>query len=91
MRCDVTGHDTFIQNTKLNRIGNDCDEKAVTFLGICIDENLTWKYHLSNINKKISNALFAIKQVKQVLPYNCLKTVLFIDSFSLIIWYSSLG
>jgi hypothetical protein len=75
MRCDLSGHDIFIQNTKLNRIGNDCDEKAVKFLGIYIDENLTWKYHLSNINKKISNALFAIKQVKKVLPYNCLKTL----------------
>ena len=65
----------FIQNTKLNRIGNDCNEKAITFLGIYIDENLTWKYHLTNINTKNSNSLFAIKQVKRVLPYSCLKTL----------------
>ena len=64
MRCNLTGHDIFIQNTKLTRIGNDCNEKAIKVLGIYIDENLTWKYHLTNINKKISNFLFAIKQVK---------------------------
>ena len=87
MRCDLTGHDIFIQNTKLNRIGNDCDVKAVKFLGIYIDENLTWKYHLSNINNKISNALFAIKQVKQVLPYNCLETLY----YSLIHYHLSYG
>jgi hypothetical protein len=73
MRCNLTGHDMFIQNTKLNRIDNDCDERAIKCLGLYIDENLTWKYHLTNINKKISNSLFAIKQVKQVLPYSYLK------------------
>jgi len=77
MRCNLTGHDIFIQNTKLNRIGNDCNDAilAIKVLGIYIDENLTWKYHLTNINKKISNSLFAIKQVKQVQPYSCLKTL----------------
>ena len=25
MRCKLTSHDMFIQNTKLNRIGNDCN------------------------------------------------------------------
>jgi hypothetical protein len=75
MRCNLTGHDIFIQNTKLNRIGNDCNEKTIKCLRIYIDENLTWKYHLTNINKKISNSLFAIKQVKRVLPYSCLKTL----------------
>ena len=27
MGCDITSHDMFIQNNKLNRIGNDCDER----------------------------------------------------------------
>jgi len=63
MCCDLTGHVIFIQNTKFNQIGIDRDEKAVKYLGIYIDENITWKYHLSNMNKKILNALFAIKQI----------------------------
>ena len=53
MRFNLTGYDICIQNTKLNRIGNDCNEKAIKFLRIYIDENLTWKYHLTNINTKI--------------------------------------
>ena len=40
MRCDLTGHDIFIQNTKLDRIGNDCDEKAVKFLRITLKKIL---------------------------------------------------
>ena len=47
------------------------------FLGITIDENLTWKCHLSNVNKKISNALFTIKQLKFSLPIESLHTLYF--------------
>ena len=59
----------------LHRIGNNCDEKAAKFLGILIDENLIWKYHLSHINKKVSRALFSLKQIKYFLPKQCLKTL----------------
>ena len=61
VKCDLSKHDIFIKNTKLNRIGNDCEEKSVTFLGINIDENLTWKSH---INKQISWPLFFNKTTK---------------------------
>ena len=57
------------------KIGKDSDEKAVKFLGIVIDENLTWKHHLSHINMKVSRALFSLKQVKHVLPRQCMKTL----------------
>jgi len=63
VRYNLQDHDIFIKTTKLKRIGNDCDEKAAKFLGIHIDENLTWKHHISHINKKISSAIFSIKQV----------------------------
>ncbi len=75
LRGDLSNKDISIRNTKLNRIGNHCDEKSAKFLGILIDENLTWKEHLSHINKKISRALFSMKQVKNVLPKQCLRTL----------------
>ena len=77
LRGDLSKKDIFIVNTKLSRIGNDCDEKSAKFLGILFDEHLTWKKHLSHINKKISWALFSIKQVKNVLPKQCLRTLYF--------------
>ena len=64
-----------IENTLLHRIGKDCDEKAAKFLGILIDENLTWKNHLSYINTKVPRALFSLKQVKHFLPKQCMKTL----------------
>ena len=53
-----------IKDTMLTRIGNDCDEKSTKFLGILFDENLTWRDHVSHVNKKISRALFSLKQVR---------------------------
>ena len=38
-----------INGVNLNRIGNDQAEKSIKFLGIHLDRNLTWKYHISTI------------------------------------------
>ena len=47
------------------------------FLGITIDESLSWKQQVSSINSKISRALFAIKQLKFSLPKESLLTLYF--------------
>ena len=47
------------------------------FLGITIDESLSWKQQVSSINSKISRALFAIKQLKFSLPKKSLLTLYF--------------
>ena len=52
----------------LEQIGNNCKENATKFMGIYLDEHLTWKHHVNQLNKKVSKALFSIKQVKYVLP-----------------------
>ena len=82
MKCDLTNVSIKINGTCLERIGNYCNEKATIFLGIYIDENLSWKHHLSQLNKKVSKAPFSIKQVKKSLPLECLKTLYYalIDS-----------
>ncbi len=56
-----------------------------------MDENLSWKHHIDHITKKISRALYAIKQVKHVLPIQSLKTLYFATihphlSFGILAW-----
>ena len=53
---------------KLERNGNDCDERATKFLRvfIMIDEHLTWNVHISHVNAKASRSLFAVNQVKTI-------------------------
>ena len=74
-QCNITGLNVSINNTVIQRVGNDCEEKATKFLGIYIDENLTWRHHIANVNKIISSALFSINQVKHILPKDCLRTL----------------
>jgi len=64
-----------LNSIQLDRIGNGCNEQCCKFLGFHIDERLTCKYHLNQVGKKVPRALFSIKQVKRVLPTDCLKTL----------------
>ncbi len=77
IRDSLLERNIYIGDTKLSRIGNDCTEKSVKFLGILIDENLTWNDHVSHVNKKISRALFSINQTKNILPKDCLRSLYF--------------
>ena len=52
-----------------------------------IDEHLTWKSHISHVNAKVSRSLFAVNQVKNILPKSCLRTLY----YSLIQPYFSYG
>ena len=38
----------------------------------------TWKKHSKFVNKKIANALFSIKQVKHILPFESLRTLYYL-------------
>ncbi len=59
----------------MTRVGNNCNDTSTKFLDIFMDENLTWRDHISYINSKIARTLFSIKQVKNVLPRESLKTL----------------
>lgn len=64
-----------IQGNILTQVGSNNREQACKFLGIFIDESLSWKSHISHVCSKISRSLFALKQVKSFLPYDSLKTL----------------
>jgi hypothetical protein len=76
-KCDFTDKTVSINETHLTQIGNDFDEQSTKFLGIHIDESLSWKYHLKHINNRISKASFMIRQAKHFLPCSSLRTLYF--------------
>uniref|UniRef100_A0A672FVC1 Reverse transcriptase domain-containing protein n=1 Tax=Salarias fasciatus TaxID=181472 RepID=A0A672FVC1_SALFA len=53
-------------------IENVCENK---FLGIVIDNKLTWKAHIKHIKAKISKSLYIINKVKQCLDAHALRTL----------------
>ena len=75
VKLDLTDHSIFIGGTKLSRVGTDCAEVSTKFLGVVIDEALSWKHHVTNVNSKIARAIFSIKQVKKFLPQSSLVTL----------------
>ena len=73
--CNIGNLKIVINDTTLSRIGSNATEQSTKFLGLYIDEFLTWKHHIAHVNSKISRALFVIKQAKNVLPIENLKTL----------------
>ena len=50
-------------------------EKGYKYLGIEIDESLTWKDYINRISKKISAAIGGLKRVRHLVPFGTLLTM----------------
>lgn len=48
---NITQINSNIDNAVIRKVSN------TTFLGIIVDENLTWKAHIDNLTKKLSTAV----------------------------------
>ena len=74
-RINISNQEINIGGNIIERVGNDMPEKAIKFLGIYLDEHISWKHHIKYINGKISRSLFAIKQLKNYLPLTSLRNL----------------
>ena len=63
----------------ITKLSNTAIERATShkFLGLVIDEHLTWWAHISHINNKISRALYTLRQTKNLLTPETLKSLYF--------------
>ena len=57
--------DIHIEGSEINKVD------YTKSLGLYIDDNLTWKKHISEISKKISSGIGALKRVR---PFICRNT-----------------
>ena len=73
--------DLLITNNKIERL------KHIKFLGLIIDENLTWECHIKTLGTQISKTIGLMFRVRPLLNQNCLKQLY----FSLIHSYLSYG
>ena len=72
---DVPNTSVILDGTELSRV------KTTKFLGLTIDENLTWKYHIDNITKTISCNIGVMNKIKQFCSRkNIVFIVLFVNS-----------
>ena len=64
---------------------------SAKFLGVFIDEHLSWNTHVTYMNNKLSKSLYIMNQVKNIFPYNILKTLYYTLfnchlSYGLLVW-----
>ena len=62
-----------INNIPLTQVGTNFQEQTIQFLGIYIDDKLSWKKHISQICSKMARSIFFINKVKNILPTSALK------------------
>lgn len=63
-------------------------------LGIIVDDQLTWKYHIKHVINKLCTAVYALRKLYKLLDTNVLRTVYFayiqsVLSYGLIFWGGS--
>ena len=47
LKCDFLNHHIEVNGTRLTRVGTNCSEQSVKFLGVIMDEFVSWKHHIS--------------------------------------------
>ena len=62
---------TFDINLKINDCAIGCVKETV-FLGVVLDENLSWKPHITNVARKISKSIGIIYKASFCLPTSSL-------------------
>ncbi len=49
-KYDFSNLDITINGITLEWVGSQCVEKTTKFLGLCVDESVTWNYHLNHVS-----------------------------------------
>ena len=60
---------------KIGFVNHESNEPAIKFLGIYLDPGLNFKFHIDQLNKKLSKSLFCIRRSKNILTEKALKTL----------------
>ena len=61
--------------TEIEQIDTSSKIPAIKFLGVFIDPNLTFQYHIKQISNKVARSLYAIRTAKNFLSQNALKSL----------------
>ena len=74
------------------KIGNFPVKKTcyVKFLGVLLDENLSWKYHLTELSKKLARTCGMFFKVRHFLPVDVLICLYFHPSCNMEFWFGVL-
>ena len=72
--------DIRLEDTKIKQISKSSDETSFKFLGIMVDESLSWKEHINYLHQKLRKSFFSLCRIKNLFPTK-LKVMLFNSLF----------
>ena len=61
-----------LDGEKIDRVGTGCQNNHVKFVGLSIDDKLSWEVHIKNICRKLSFCQFTLSRIKHIVP-SCAK------------------
>ena len=65
-----------LPNLNINRFTIEC-QSSIKFLGVWIDENLTWRDHIDTVENKIAKNIGPLYQGTHYFDGNCFKQIYF--------------
>ena len=66
-----------INDKTIQRVGEINENEAIKYLGIYIDNHLTWNQHVNYLCSTLSKCLFFLNRAKHFLPHSALKSLYF--------------
>ena len=75
MNVDFSNLSLKIGDQNIERIGEDCVTKSFKFVGLHLDEYLSWNHQINHVYSKLSSGNYAIAQSKNFLPLKIRKTL----------------
>ena len=83
-----------LANTSIELVSEASSEKSFKFLGVYLDECLTWQHHINHVTKKLNKGIFIINRFKHFFPYHILRMLYFSLIYShltygIIVWGNS--
>lgn len=69
----VNGSKTQMLTFSLRQLGSNCG--SVKYLGVYVDNKLTWEEHSNRISSRLSSIVFAMRNIKNIVSRECLQQV----------------
>lgn len=71
--------DLYLNNTPISYVSTreQNNPKLIKFLGVIMDDTLSWNKHIDMIASKISRSLYVLNKIKNILPTDSLRTLYF--------------
>jgi hypothetical protein len=64
-----------IGDTPITRVGDNCEEKHVRFLGILIDEHMSFEAHIHKLKSKLNSGIYALSTCQKYVPVKVRKMI----------------